>query len=153
MVVIDLQNRLHQLEWLPILLVRLSVGLLFFESGKDKLFYKLEELGNYFAQLGIPFPYLNALVVSSIEFFGGICLVFGVATRIIAIPLAFIMLVAILTAQIQKVGTLGDFLYLPEVLLLVIFVWLFFSGPEKVSIDNLIARKLGIEEKKGSPNS
>ncbi|MFB3061591.1 MAG: hypothetical protein ACE10C_09505, partial [Candidatus Binatia bacterium] len=37
---------LNQLEWLPILLVRLSVGLLFFESGRGKLFVKLEDLAD-----------------------------------------------------------------------------------------------------------
>jgi len=41
---------------------------------------------------------------------------------------------------------LGDFLYLPEVLLLVIFVWLVFSGPGKISIDHLLSRKLGFED-------
>ncbi len=47
---------LNQLEWLPILLVRLSVGLLFFEAGRGKLFVKLEELMEFFVKLGIPFP-------------------------------------------------------------------------------------------------
>jgi len=145
MIVTDLLKRLHELEWIPILVVRLSVGLLFFESGRGKLFYKLEELGEYFVQLGIPLPYLNALVTASIEFFGGICLILGLATRVVSVPLAFIMFVAILTAQIKNVKTLGDFLYLPEVLLLVIFVWLVFSGPGGVSIDRLIARRLRIE--------
>ncbi len=141
-------RRLGELDWIPILLVRLSVGLLFFESGRGKLFFKLEELGDYFVQLGIPLPHLNAAFVASIEFVGGICLVLGVLTRVVAVPLAFTMLVAILTAQIGKVHTVGDFLYLPEVLLLVIFVWLVFSGPGKVSIDHFLVRKLGFEGRK-----
>ncbi len=141
----DLLRRLRELEWIPILLVRLSVGLLFFESGRGKLFYKLEELGEFFVELGIPFPHLNAFITASIEFFGGICLILGLATRVVSAPLAFIMLVAILTSEIKKVSILGDFLYLPEVLLLVIFVWLVFSGPGKISIDHFLARKLGFE--------
>ena len=141
-------RRLGKLDWIPILLVRLSVGLLFFESGRGKLFFKLEELGDYFVQLGIPLPHLNAAFVASIEFLGGICLILGVLTRVVAVPLVFTMLVAILTAQIGKVHTVGDFLYLPEVLLLVIFVWLVFSGPGKVSIDHFLVRKLGFEGRK-----
>lgn len=144
----NLLNHLRDLEWSPILLVRLSVGLLFFESGRGKLFVKLKELGEYFVELGIPFPHANAFVVASIEFVGGILLVIGLATRLVSVPLAFIMLVAILTAQIKTVNTLGDFLYLPEVLLLVIFVWLVFSGPGRVSIDHFLARKLGFEDQK-----
>lgn len=143
--VLDLIRRLNASEWIPILLVRLTVGSLFFESGRGKLFYKLDELKEYFMQLGIPFPHLNAVMVASIEFVGGIFLIFGFATRLVSAPLAFIMMIAILTAQIQTVKTLGDFLYLPEVLLLVIFVWLIFSGSGKVAIDPYIARKLGYD--------
>ena len=146
MFLVCILKRLRELEWIPILFVRLSVGVLFFESGRGKLFFKLEELGKYFAQLGIPFPHLNALISASIEFFGGICLILGLATRLVSVPLAVVMVVAIFTAQIEKVKTLGDFLYLPEVLLLVIFVWLVFSGPGKVSVDHFFARKLGVEE-------
>ncbi len=139
---------LNQLEWLPILLVRLSVGLLFFESGRGKLFVKLEELGEFFVKLGIPFPHFNAVFVSTVEFVGGICLILGLATRIFSAQLFFVMLVAILTSEIKKVSTLGDFLYLPEVSLLVIFVWLIFSGPGKISIDHLLSRKLGFEDQR-----
>lgn len=146
MIFIGILRSLSELEWIPILLVRLSVGLLFFESGRGKLFFKLQELGEYFVQLGIPLPHLNAFVTASIEFFGGICLILGLATRVVSVPLAFIMFVAILTAQIKNVKTLGDFLYLPEVLMLVIFVWLVFSGPGRASIDHFLARKLGFEE-------
>ncbi len=138
---------LNQLEWLPILLVRLSVGLLFFESGRGKLFVKLEELGEFFVKLGIPFPHFNAVFVSTVEFVGGICLILGLATRIFSAQLFFVMLVAILTSEIKKVSTLGDFLYLPEVSLLIIFVWLVFSGPGKISIDHLLSRKLGFEDR------
>ena len=142
----QLLKRLRELEWIPILLVRLSVGLLFFESGRGKLFFKLEELGEYFVQLGIPLPHLNALVVASIEFLGGICLILGLATRVVSIQLAVIMLVATLTAEIKTVHTLGDFLYLPTVLLFAIFIWLVFSGPGRFSIDSFLARRLELED-------
>jgi putative oxidoreductase len=135
-------QRLNSEEWIPVFLARLSVGVLFFESGRGKLFYKLNELVEYFTQLGIPFPHLQAPMVAAIEFVGGICLILGFATRLISASLAVIMGVAILTAQLEKAKTIGDFLYLPEVLLIVIFVWLIFSGPGKFAIDNHIARKL-----------
>ncbi len=140
----DLLKCLNQSDWIPLLLVRLSVGLLFFESGRGKLFVKFDDLVKYFGELGIPLPYLNALVTAWIEFVGGICLIIGFATRIFSAPLAFIMLVAILTAQLKTVHTLGDFLFLPEVLLLTIFIWLVFSGPGKVSLDHILARRLGL---------
>ncbi len=140
----DLLKCLNQSDWIPLLLVRLSVGLLFFESGRGKLFVKFDDLVKYFGELGIPLPYLNALVTAWIEFVGGICLIIGFATRIFSAPLALIMLVAILTAQLKTVHTLGDFLFLPEVLLLTIFIWLVFSGPGKVSLDHFLACRLGL---------
>lgn len=145
----DLLKRLCELTWIPIALARISVGVLFLESGRGKLFLRLDELVAYFVELGIPWPHLNAVVVASIEFFGGICLILGLATRLVSVSLAFIMLVAILTAHIQTVNTLGDFLYLPEVLLLVIFVWLVFSGSGRFSIDRCLARKFGLEGRNG----
>jgi putative oxidoreductase len=145
--VVALFQRLNSEEWVPVLLARLSVGVLFFESGRGKLFYKLNELVEYFTQLGIPFPHLQAPMVAAIEFVGGICLILGFATRLISASLAVIMGVAILTAQLDKTKTIGDFLYLPEVLLIVIFVWLIFSGPGKFAIDNHIARKFSQERK------
>ena len=143
MKVYELSRQLNRWEWIPVLLARLSVGVLFFESGRGKLFYKLSELVEYFTELGIPFPYLQAPMVAAIEFVGGICLVLGLATRLISAPLAGIMVVAILTAQLDKAKSVGDFLYLPEVLLVVIFVWLIFSGPGKFALDNFAAQKLG----------
>ena len=115
---------------------------------RGKLFLRLDELVEYFVELGIPLSHLNAVMIASIEFLGGICLILGLATRLVSVPLAIIMLVAILTAQIQTVNTLGDFLYLPEVLLLVIFIWLVFSGSSKLSMDGFLARKFGFEDRK-----
>ncbi len=134
-------GQLDSLQWLPAILARISVGVLFFESGRGKLFYKLDELKEYFMQLGIPFAHVQAPMVAAIEFIGGICLILGLATRLVSAPLVGVMAVAIMAAQLDKVKTVGDFLYLPEVLLFVIFVWLIFSGPGKFAIDNAIARK------------
>ncbi len=139
---------LDQLQWIPILLVRISIGLLFLESGRGKLFVKFEEFTDFFVQLGVPFPHFNALFVAATEFVGGTCLIVGVATRLFSAPLACIMLVAIVIPEIKKVSTLGDFLYLPEVSLLAIFVWLVFSGPGKISIDTMMSRWFGFEDQK-----
>ena len=54
------------------------------------------------------------------------------------------MIVAIATTAIRNIkatsllGWLSEFLYLPEVLCLVILIWLFFSGPGWLSVDHLI---------------
>jgi len=64
-----------------------------------------EDTAAYFGNsdwgLGLPFPELMAALVGGTEFLGGWLLVFGLATRLIAIPLMITMLVAAVTAHWQ----------------------------------------------------
>jgi putative oxidoreductase len=59
------------------------------------------------------------------------------------------MIVALATNRIHSIQASGvlawldDFLYLPEVLYVMILVWLIFSGPGRYSIDGLIANWRG----------
>ena len=60
------------------------------------------------------------------------------------------MVVAIITVQLPAMPKshsfldwLDNFLYLPEVLYIVIFCWLICSGPGKFSVDRWIARGAG----------
>jgi len=59
------------------------------------------------------------------------------------------MIVAIATNRISSIQSSGvlarldDFLYLPEVLYVLILGWLIFSGPGRYSIDGLIERQSG----------
>ena len=67
--------------------------------------------------------------------------------------MAFIidMIVAITTVQLATITKslsfidwLDDFLYLPEVMYIIIFLWLISSGPGKFSIDRWIAVRSGL---------
>jgi putative oxidoreductase len=90
------------------------------------------------------FPYLNALFVSIVEFVCGFLLVIGALTPLASAMLECVMLVAIATTVIRKVKArsplswLSEFLYLPEVLYLVILFWILLSGPGWFSVDHLI---------------
>jgi uncharacterized membrane protein YphA (DoxX/SURF4 family) len=53
----------------------------FVDSGRHKLFVDLAGFSNFFVELGIPFPYIMAVVVASIEFGGGLCLILVVLGR------------------------------------------------------------------------
>jgi|SRR5215475_8981919 len=72
-------NELHSLEWLSILLARIAVGLLFFLSGRAKLFVRerREQMRQTLIEAHIPFPDFNALFVSIVEFVCGLLLVWG----------------------------------------------------------------------------
>ena len=102
------------------------------------------------AQSHIPFPHASALFVSLVEFACGIGLAFGLLTPVCALLLVVVMIVAVATNRIQSsqasglLAWLDDFLYLPEVLYVMILVWLIFSGSGRYSIDGLIARRAGV---------
>jgi putative oxidoreductase len=141
-----LLSELHSWEWLGIFLARLAVGLLFFLSGRSKLFIpqRREQMRQQLIEAHVPFPDLNALFVSTVEFVCGALLIFGVLTPIACALLACVMITAIATTAIRDVKAssplswLSEFLYLPEVLYLVILIWLFFSGPGWLSVDRWI---------------
>jgi putative oxidoreductase len=138
-------SELHSLEWVGILVTRVAVGLLFFLSGRAKLFVRerREQMRQTLIEAHVPFPKFNAVFVSTVEFVCGLLLVLGAVTPLASALLAVLMIVAIGTIAIRNVKAsspaewLAVFLYLPEVLYLVILIWLFFSGPGWLSIDHL----------------
>jgi uncharacterized membrane protein YphA (DoxX/SURF4 family) len=65
--------------WVGILLARLAVGSAFFLSGRGKLFVneRREQMRQTLREAHIPFPELNAVFVSTVEFVFGLLLVAG----------------------------------------------------------------------------
>jgi len=143
-------RELHSWEWLGILLARLAVGLLFFLSGRGKLFVpeRRGQMRETLVAARVPFPEFNTLLVSTVEFVFGLFLILGALTPITCAMLGCVMIMAIATIAIRNIkatsplGWLSEFLYLPEVLYLVILFWLFLSGPGWFSIDHLILSHL-----------
>jgi putative oxidoreductase len=141
---------LHAWQWLGVLLARLTVGLLFFLSGRGKLFVaeRREQMRETLVAARVPFPELNALFVSTVEFGSGLLLIVGALTPIACVMLSGVMVMAIATTAVRNIkatsllGWLSEFLYLLEVLCLVILLWLFFSGPGWFSIDHLILSQI-----------
>jgi putative oxidoreductase len=137
---------LHAWQWLGILVARSAVGSLFFLSGRGKLFVpeRREQMRQTLIEARVPFPELNALFVSTVEFGAGLLLIFGALTPIACVMLGGLMIVAIGTTAIRSIkaspwlGWLSEFFYLPEVLCLAILVWLFLSGSGWFSVDHLI---------------
>src|ERR1044071_3962840 len=115
---------LHSWEWIGILLARLAVGSLFFLSGRAKLFVpeRREQMRQTLIEAHVPFPDINALFVSIVEFVCGLLLVIGAVTPLACALLVCLMLVAITTIAIRNIKAsspadwLSAFLYLPEVL-------------------------------------
>jgi putative oxidoreductase len=94
-----------------LLLLRLYWGWQLAQSGWGKL-HHLSNVGEYFATLGLPMPAQMAVFISCVEFFGGIFLALGLASRITGL---------VLTVNLTMAYVIGDH----EALLS------FFSDPDK----------------------
>jgi putative oxidoreductase len=81
------------------LVLRLMVGGVFLSEGILKFVYPNQGVGR-FTKLGIPMPELTATFIGGLEIVGGILLIAGLFTRVIAIPFIVEMVVAILTTKI-----------------------------------------------------
>ena len=145
-----LLSELHTWEWLGILVARIAVGVLFFLSGRGKLFVpeRQQQMRQTLIEAHVPFPEFNAVFVSIVEFVCGLLLVLGALTPLACAMLGCAMTIAIPTTAIRNIKAscpinwIAEFLYLPEVLYLVILLWLLFSGPGWVSVDRLILSQI-----------
>ena len=120
------------LAWLPPTLARFTVGWVFLWTGWGKL-HDLDQIVQFFAELGIPYPELQAPFASGTELLCGALLLAGLCTRLASVPLIVVMVVAIVTA-------LGDLFGLVEFLYIALLVWLGIAGPGPLSLDALLVR-------------
>lgn len=141
------------LEQYAILLVRVSLGLFFAISGAKKLFVAANKQTMYetLVKAKVPFPHLMTYFVSGVELVGGSLLTAGFLSSLSCVALLVDMLVAILTTKLSAMpkglsplSWVDDFLYFPEVLYVLFFVWLICSGPGKFSVDCWIAGKFAV---------
>ena len=81
------------------LLLRLMAGGVFLSEGILKFVYANQGVGR-FTKLGFPWPAMTATFVGGLEIIGGLLLITGLMTRLIAIPFIVEMIVAILSTKI-----------------------------------------------------
>ena len=89
------------------ILIRIAVGCIFLSEGIQKFLFP-EQLGvGRFDKIGIPMPDILAPFVGVNEITCGILILLGLATRIAAIPLIIVMIVAIVTTKIPMLMDKG----------------------------------------------
>jgi putative oxidoreductase len=130
-------NITQKLDWLGPLVARITLGVLFVSTGWGKV-HSLAKVTAYFTELGIPFPGIQAPMVSFIELIGGALLVIGLGSRFAALPLMGSMVVAILTAQRANVHDLPDLFGLVEWTYFALLLWVSLAGPGKISLDYVL---------------
>jgi putative oxidoreductase len=128
---------LDRFSWVGPLALRLSLGSVFLGTGWGKL-HNLGQVTSFFTELGIPFPAVQAPMVSGIELIGGTLILLGLFTRFAAVPLMATMIVAILTAKRPEIDGIRSLLAFDESMYFAGFLWLAVSGAGKASLDWLI---------------
>ena len=136
-----LEKLTKQLSFLGPLLARITLGVVFIGTGWGKL-HSLEKVTEFFTNLHLPAPHLQAILVGTTELVGGSLLLVGLGTRLVAAPLAFTMLIAILTAKRDEIDGLSSLLGFEELTYLVMFVWLLLAGAGALSLDRLVWSRL-----------
>jgi len=138
------------------LLLRLMAGGVFLWEGVLKFVYVNQGVGR-FTKLGMPFPHFTANFVGYLEIVGGLLLLSGLMTRLIAIPFIVEMIVAILSTKIALyLGTstlplppsppqVGMWAVLHEIrseyAQLLTTAFLLVNGPGKWSLDAMLQKK------------
>jgi len=83
------------------LLIRLSVGLVFFTEGLQKFILPAERGAGRFAKIGLPAPEFLGSFVGGFETVCGLLVLLGLLTRLASLPLLVIMLVALATTKVE----------------------------------------------------
>jgi putative oxidoreductase len=126
-----------------LLFVRLYWGWQLAQSGWGKL-HNIDKVTEFFLSLGLPAPGLTAHFIASLEFGGGILLILGLASRLIALVLTINMIMAYITADHDALMSIfsnpdkfyaaAPYTFLVASLLVLIF------GPGLFSVDAAISR-------------
>ncbi|QYR19119.1 DoxX family protein [Paenibacillus sp. sptzw28] len=118
------------------LIIRFVLGVIFFMHGLQKFQGGIGNTAGFFQSMGI--PGFLAYAVGTIELVGGILIILGLGTRVIAALFALIMLVAILKVKL-KAGFVGGYEY--EIALLSMSLFFTAAGHPYFSLDNLLNRR------------
>jgi len=128
-----------------IIIIRLMVGIVFLSEGIQKFLFP-ETLGvGRFATIGIPYPYFSAPFTGSFEILCGLFVVFGLYTRLAAIPLLIVILTAIISTKVPFFMHKGFWATLHEsrtdFCMLLGLIFLLIKGNGRWSLENQVLKK------------
>lgn len=124
-----------------IAILRIVLGTVFAAHGAQKLFqFGLEGLAGGFASMGIPLPTVAAAAVIATELLGGIALIVGALSRLVAVPLAATMLVATLLVHLPAGFFAPDGVEF-TLTLMAGSLAILFAGPGALAVDNVLAAR------------
>jgi putative oxidoreductase len=135
-------KRLVKTTDIPTLLMRMTVGLIFLSEGLQKLITPEATGIGRFAKIGFSNPSFWAYFTGSFEIVCGILILIGLFTRIAAIPLLIIMIVAFITTKVSILMDKGFWSfaheYRTDFAMTMLLIYLIIYGGGNRSIDQKI---------------
>lgn len=122
------------------LILRIFLGITFFVHGLAKFQGGIENTAGFFESLGL--PGFTAYLVAIIELIGGLAMILGAGTRVIAILFAVILAVATVKVKLAA-GFLGNGQmagYEFDLALVVIAIYLAVAKKSLFAVDNVLFR-------------
>jgi putative oxidoreductase len=122
-----------------LLLIRILVGWVFVSEGIQKFIFPAQLGVGRFEKIGIPAPQFMAPFVGSVEIVCGSLLLIGLFTRVAAVPLLGVILVAIVTTKLPMIAKTGMWSMLHEARtdfsMMLGLVFLLITGAGTLSVD------------------
>ncbi len=125
---------------------RILIAWIFIRSGYGKLFVQgIDAYSNTFPGRGLP-PMLAYIAVPA-EFFGGVLLLIGLATRYAIVVMLIFMVVATFSSHAYWTMTdanairINDSAFWKNLAMIVGLLFLFVTGPGRFSVDAMLAKK------------
>jgi uncharacterized membrane protein YphA (DoxX/SURF4 family) len=129
----------------PVILIRLSVGLIFLSEGIQKFLFSQSLAVGRFEKIGLPNPEFLGPFVGAFEIACGGLILLGLLTRLASIPLIIVMLTAICTTKVPILLNDGFWKMAHEsrtdFAMFLSLIFLFIVGSGKYSLDQTIGKQ------------
>ena len=141
---------------IPTLLCRLAVGLIFLSEGIQKYLFTDAGTGR-FAKIGFSNPFFWAHFTGTCEIICGILILIGLLTRLAAIPLLIIMIVAFITTKYPILVDKGFWAmaheYRTDFAMTLLLIFLLIYGGGNYSADKKISHSKTIQNETRNPST
>ena len=129
-----------KLRDIPLLLFRLILAVGFYEPAMMKV-KNLSGVAEWFGSMNYPLPMISASISMVTEVSGIVLLILGLGSRLISMPMMFIMVIATFTVHISNGFPAGDNGFeIPLYYFLMLFALVVY-GSGKYSVDYLISKR------------
>lgn len=138
-------KRIFNTTNVPTLIIRLVVGFIFLSEGLQKYITPAATGAGRFEKIGFSHPSFWAYFTGSFEIVCGMLILLGLVTRLAAIPLLIIMLVAFISTKIPTLMQKGFWTfaheYRTDFAMTFLLIFLLIYGGGRKSIDNSISNR------------